>query len=129
MWRRKGEYAILPFVVLRACKVSVRDIRDVEHTVDVTAETLYEAVASALTALQQDNWVGEIPEGLNTVRVLVQQPPINHEVRMQDFCHGLVAREDRQPKSCFGRRYRNFWVGRLPQRHNHWVQSVDGFFS
>jgi hypothetical protein len=76
-------------VVLRACKVSVRDIRDVEHTIDVTAETLYEAVASALTALQQDNWVEEIPQGLNTVRVLVQQPPIKHEVRMQDFLSWL----------------------------------------
>jgi hypothetical protein len=40
-------------VVLRACKVSVRDIRDVEHTVDVTAETLYEAVAWALAAMHQ----------------------------------------------------------------------------
>ena len=80
---------MLLVVVLRACKVSVRDIRDVEHTIDVTAETLYEAVASALTALQQDNWVEEIPQGLNTVRVLVQQPPINHEVRMQDFLSWL----------------------------------------
>ncbi len=80
---------MLLVVVLRACKVSVRDIRDVEHTIDVTAETLYEAVASALTALQQDKWVEEIPQGLNTVRVLVQQPPIHHEVRMQDFLSWL----------------------------------------
>jgi hypothetical protein len=86
---QKAKHIILWLVVLRACEVSVRDIRDVEHTVDVTAETLYEAVASALTALQQDNWVGEIPQGLNTVRVLVQQPPINHEVRMQDFLSWL----------------------------------------
>jgi hypothetical protein len=76
---------IFPDVVLRACKVSVTDIRDVEHTVDVTAETLYEAVAAALAALQQDSWVGEIAQGLNTVTVLVQQAPIRHEVRMKDF--------------------------------------------
>jgi hypothetical protein len=81
----KGEYAILPFVVLRACKVSVRDIRDVEHTVDVTAETLYEVVASALATMQNDNWVREIPQGLNIVSVLVQQPQVKHEVKMQDF--------------------------------------------
>jgi hypothetical protein len=80
---------MLSLVLLRACRVSVRDIRDIEHTVDVTAETLYEAVASALTALHQDNWVEEIPKGLNTVRVLVQQPPISHEVRMQDFLSWL----------------------------------------
>ena len=29
-------------------------MRDIEHTIDVTAETLYEAIAAALAALQQD---------------------------------------------------------------------------
>jgi hypothetical protein len=47
-------------VVLRTCTVAVRDLRDVEHSIEVTAETLYEAIATALAALQQDNWVGEI---------------------------------------------------------------------
>ena len=58
-WRIKGEYARLLFVVLRTCTVAVKDIRDVEHSIEVTAETLYEAIATALAALQQDNWVGE----------------------------------------------------------------------
>jgi len=85
VWRTKGEYVILSLVVLRACKVSIRDFRYVEHTVDVTAETLYEAVASALAALHQDSWVGEIAQGLNIVSVFVQQPYVKHEVKMQDF--------------------------------------------
>src|SRR5580658_1947774 len=42
-------------------------IRDVEHSIEVTAETLYEAIATALAALQQDNWVGEIGQGFATV--------------------------------------------------------------
>jgi hypothetical protein len=50
-------------VVLRTCTVAVKDVRDVEHSVEVTAETLYEAIATALAALQQDNWVGEIGQG------------------------------------------------------------------
>lgn len=62
---------------------------NIEHTVDVTAETLYEAVASALTALQQDTWVGEIAKGLNTVSVVVQQPAVKHQVKMQDFLSWL----------------------------------------
>jgi hypothetical protein len=70
--------------MLRTCKVSVTDMRDVEHSIDVTAETLYEAVAAALAVLQQDSWVGEIPQGLNTVGVLVQQPPVKHEVKMKN---------------------------------------------
>src|SRR5579884_998594 len=83
-WRIKSEYAILP-LVLRTCKVSITDICNIEHTIDVTADTLYEAVASALAVLQQDSWVGEIAQGLNTVGVLVQQPPVRHEVKMKDF--------------------------------------------
>jgi len=75
--------------MLRTCKVSVRDLGNIEHSVDVTAETLYEAVASALATLQQDAWVGELPQGLNTVSVQVQQPPVKHEVKMQDFLSWL----------------------------------------
>jgi hypothetical protein len=66
---------LLLCVVLRTCTVAVKDIRDVEHSVEVTAETLYEAIATALAALQQDNWVGEIGQGLATVSVLVHSRP------------------------------------------------------
>jgi len=76
-------------VILRSCKVSVTDIQDIEHSVEVTAATLYEAVATALAALQQDNWVGEIGQGLTTVSVVVQQPPVRHEVKMKDFLSWL----------------------------------------
>ena len=67
------------------CKVSVADIAGVEHSTEVSAGSLYEAVAAALASLKKDDWVGEIGGGLTTVRVEVQQPPVTHEVRMQDF--------------------------------------------
>ena len=56
---------------------------------EVTAETLYEAIAIALAGLQKDNWVGEIGQGFTTVTVVVQQPPIKHEVKMKDFVSWL----------------------------------------
>src|SRR5207245_2101010 len=59
-------------------------------------ETLYEAIATALAALQQDNWVGEIGQGFTTVTVVVQQPPVKHEVRMKDFLSWL-GRQGRSP--------------------------------
>jgi hypothetical protein len=83
-------------VVLRRCIVAVKDIRDVEHSTEVTAETLYEAIATALAALQQDNWVGEIGQEFTSVTVLVQQPPVKHEVRMKDFLSWL-RRQGRSP--------------------------------
>jgi hypothetical protein len=83
-------------VALRACTVAIKDVRDVEHSVEVTAETLYEAIATALAALQQDSWVGEIGQGFATVTVLVQQPPVKHEVKMKDFVSWL-GRQGRSP--------------------------------
>ncbi len=76
--------------------MTVRDVRDVEHSVQVTAETLYEAIAAALATLQQDNWVGEIGQEFTTVSVLVQQPPVKHEVKMKDFLSWL-NRQGRSP--------------------------------
>jgi hypothetical protein len=71
----------------------VKDLREVEHSIEVTAETLYEAIASGLAALQQDNWVGEIGQGFATVTVLV---PVKHEVKMKDFVSWL-GRQGRSP--------------------------------
>ena len=83
-------------MVLRNCTVAVKDVQDVEHSIEVTAETLYEAIATALATLQKDLWVGEIGQGLATVTVLVQQPPIKHEVKMKDFLSWL-GRQGRSP--------------------------------
>jgi hypothetical protein len=76
--------------------VAVKDNLDVDHSVEVTAETLYEAIATALAALQQDNWVGEIGQGITTVTVVVQPPPVKHEVKMKDFLSWL-NRQGRSP--------------------------------
>jgi len=46
----------------------------VKHTVEVTAETLYEAVALALVAMRGNEWVMGIPRGLYTVQVSVVDP-------------------------------------------------------
>jgi len=83
-------------VVLRTCQVSVTDLSSVEHSVEVSAETLYEAIATALAALQQDNWVGDIGQGFTTVTVVVLQPPVKHQVKMKDFVSWL-GRQGRSP--------------------------------
>jgi len=51
-------------VTLKACTVVVRDLSQTSHAVDVTAETLFEAVAQALAALGSNDWVDEIGKGL-----------------------------------------------------------------
>jgi hypothetical protein len=65
------------------CRVTCPDIEGVEHTVEVSAESLHEAVARGLAALRDADWAGEIGHGLTTVTVVVKQP--KHKVRMRDF--------------------------------------------
>src|SRR5262249_30253259 len=83
----------LTFVPSRTCRVSCRDVDGVEHSVEVSAESLYEAVAHGLCALKASPWVGEIGEGLTTVTVEVREKPdVTHHVLMKDFRKWLEAR-------------------------------------
>jgi hypothetical protein len=74
---------------VRSCKVTVKDMEGVAHTVDVTAETLYEAIALGLATLRTDEWVAGITTGMNTVKVRVMEVSVEHEVRIADFMNWL----------------------------------------
>jgi hypothetical protein len=73
----------------RSCRVTFLDLNKVEHTVQVTASTLYEAVALGLASLRGEEWVSSIAEGLNVVRVSAVPVPVEHAVRMMDFTKWL----------------------------------------
>lgn len=57
----------------------------VAHTVEVTAATLYEAVALGLKQLQGNEWVENIAGGLNEVCVSVKSVHVEHRVKMAEF--------------------------------------------
>jgi hypothetical protein len=57
----------------------------VAHTVEVTATTLYEAVAQGLAALRGNEWVASIAQGNNVVKVSIADVRVEHEVRLMDF--------------------------------------------
>ena len=52
---------------------------------EVTAATLYEAVAQGLAAIRGNDWVAGIAQGLNAVRVSVADVRVEHEVKLTDF--------------------------------------------
>ena len=52
---------------------------EVKLSVEVTASTLYEAVALGLAAIREQGRAGEIPEGLNTVDASVTDMPVTRE--------------------------------------------------
>ena len=56
---------------VRFCQVTIEGMNGVRHTVDVTAGSLYEAVALGMAAIRTDEWVNGIAQGLNPVKVRV----------------------------------------------------------
>lgn len=81
----------------KSCKVTVRDTEGVEHTVHVTASTLYEAVALGIASLHGEEWVAGIATGSNEVKVTVVNVPVEHSVKLKDFTNWL-ERPVRCPK-------------------------------
>ena len=70
---------------VRACRVKCRDSRGVEHTIEVTAQSLYEAVAQALRVFRENEWSEDRSRDPAAVVVNVKQPEIEYKVRIGDF--------------------------------------------
>jgi hypothetical protein len=73
----------------RVPRITAQDMEGVAHTAEVTAATLYEAVALGIAAIRGDAWVTDIAQGMNTVRVRVTSVAVEHEVRLMDFTKWL----------------------------------------
>jgi hypothetical protein len=69
----------------------------VSHTVEVTAATLYEAVAQGRAAIRGNEWVAGIAQGRNVVKVSVADTRVEHEVKLTDFTNWL-ERPGRSPR-------------------------------
>jgi hypothetical protein len=72
-------------VALKTCKVSCIDLQGVEHAAEVSAGSLYEAVAQALQVFRDNDWVEEIGRGQTRITVKVKHPEIEHTIRVQDL--------------------------------------------
>ena len=59
------------------------------HTAEVTAATLYEAVAQGLAAIRGNDWVAGVAQGLNVVKVSVADVRIENEVKRMEFTKWL----------------------------------------
>jgi hypothetical protein len=79
------------------CRVSYRDLEGIEHSVEVTADSLYEAVALAVDRFRRDDAWAICPPGPGCqlqVRV-IPDSPITHTVslkKVETFAlHGTAA--------------------------------------
>jgi len=77
---------------MRTCRVTIQDLDRVAHTVEVTASSLYEAVAQGLAAIRGNQWVSGFSEGHGVVRVSVSDVRVEHEVKLADFTKWLESK-------------------------------------
>jgi hypothetical protein len=86
-------------VPARHCRVSFTDVAGIAHAVDVTADTLYEAVALALSDLRASGLVPVLPGPATQIHVRVlASAECEHTVRLeqvQRWVHG-IARSPRE---------------------------------
>ena len=61
----------------------------VTHTVEVTAATLYEAVALGLKQIRGNDWVEGIAGALNPVTVCVKSVQVEHTILIGEFSKWL----------------------------------------
>ena len=62
---------------LRSCRVSYQDLEGIKHSVEVTAETLYEAAVLGMTTLRAAGWLNA-PN--LTIEVTVRAPEATHSI-------------------------------------------------
>src|ERR1700724_4549446 len=83
---------------VRSCRVTIQDLDGVAHTVEVTAATLYEAVAQGLAAVRGNEWVAGTAQGFNVVKVSVADVRVEHEVKLGDFTKWLERTGGSSPR-------------------------------
>jgi hypothetical protein len=82
---------------VRSCRVTVHDLDGTSHTAEVTASSLFEAVAQGLSALRKNEWVEGIEERFGFVKVSVADVRVEHQVKIADFMKWL-ERPGRTPR-------------------------------
>ena len=66
------------------------------HSVEVTAETLYEAAAVALKRLKNDEWSESVAPG-TPIDIQVREPPTTHTLTLSQirrWCDGVAVSPD-----------------------------------
>jgi hypothetical protein len=80
----------------KTCSVSFTGPTGVRHTVEVTAESLYEAAVLGLNVMQNHDWIDRIGPGTE-LQVQVKEPPVTHSVPVQQlkrWVDGIAASPD-----------------------------------
>lgn len=67
---------------LAPCRVTYTDADGLLHSIEVEAETLYEAVALAIAEFRQDEMLEDLPKLMTEFTVCVIKKPVEHKVHL-----------------------------------------------
>jgi hypothetical protein len=65
----------------RLCAVSFTDVRGIRHTVEVEAESLYEAAVLGVRRFRKDPWIERVGEA-TVLDVEVREPSARHAISL-----------------------------------------------
>jgi hypothetical protein len=82
---------ILDCVPTRACSVSFIDHQGITHSVEVAADSLYEAVGLALAEFARCGFTDASPGSGTALTVAVKLPATTHEIKVSKFRDWLDA--------------------------------------
>ena len=80
----------------RTCTVSFNGPSGIRHSVDVTAESVYEAAALGVAALRKSGWADVVASGTE-LEIQVREPPTCHRLTVHQvhrWCDGIAASPD-----------------------------------
>jgi hypothetical protein len=80
-------------VALRTCTVSLSGPSAIHHSVGVTAESVYEAAASGVSALRTSGWADAVALGTE-LEIQVREPPRCRRITVHQihrWCEGIAA--------------------------------------
>ena len=83
-------------MALRTCTVSFTGPSGIRHSVEVTAESIYETAALGVSALKRDGWADAIAPGTE-LEVQVREPTACHRLTVQQirrWCDGVAVSPD-----------------------------------
>ncbi len=76
----------------KACSVSFRGGSGVRHSIDLEAETVYEAAIRGVHLLKKDGWIDNIGPGTE-LEILVREPAKRHVVtidQLRRWCDAIT---------------------------------------
>ena len=68
----------------KTCTVTVTDVRGSRHSVEILAESVFEAAALGLKLLRDDGWVDK-PGPATRLEIQAKTPAVRHEVSVQQI--------------------------------------------